>query len=97
MWEFPCQEIVGHADADEILRQLLQNYQDDEDVKYIGKIRHVYSHFRLEVEIYKSRAQRNTKIAENDSFWHDAVKLADSPLHGAHQKVLKLMLKEVNK
>ncbi len=97
MWEFPCQDVAAAMSSGEVLQKMQSNLPFDPDVIFVGTINHTYSHFRLQAEVYRVRSCSESKIAENDAFWHDAGALAESPLHGAHQKVLKLILKEENK
>ena len=94
MWEFPCQDVGATMNSGEALQKMQSNLPFDPDAVFVGEISHTYSHFRLQAEVYRVRSGSESKIAENGAFWHDAGKLAESPLHGAHQKVLKLILKE---
>jgi A/G-specific adenine glycosylase len=94
MWEFPCQEVNDSMPSGAVLQDLQSNLPVDPDAVFVGEISHTYSHFHLQAAVYRVRSRSESKIAENGAFWHDAGELAESPLHGAHQKVLKLILKE---
>jgi A/G-specific adenine glycosylase len=97
MWEFPCRDLSGAEPVEEVLSGLQQEYCADQKTEYIGMIKHVYSHFRLEADVYITVAGLTEVVAEpSQSFWHDEEKLATGPLHGAHQKVLNLIMKEMN-
>ena len=94
MWEFPCQEVGSSGNSEAVVQLLLQAHAAGTTADYVGRIGHVYSHFRLEADVYLATSPDSDKIAESDGFWHDEQKLADSPLHGAHQKALTLLRKE---
>jgi len=94
MWEFPCREIVVEGGREDELRALLVELELRADPEWLGTIQHVYSHFRLQADVYLADLPTESKIAEGEMFWHDADKLVGSPLHGAHQKALRLHKKE---
>ena len=95
MWEFPCCELSGQDDVASVLAELQQHYRAEQTPEYLGVIKHVYSHFRLEADVFIARAGSTPGIAESgDSLWQSAKKLASGPLHGAHQKALDLVMKE---
>lgn len=95
MWEFPWDEIRGVEDG-MLPPDLARNHLGMKNSRFLGQIRHVYSHFRLEAEVFLADTAGPENVAESDAFWHDADKLLESPLHGAHRKVLELYLKEEN-
>jgi len=94
MWEFPCADLEPGEEPAQRARALARNYSIETELHCIGRIRHVYSHFRLEAIVFRTGIAEQTGIAETGTFWHDAEKLAESPLHGAHQKALNLTMKE---
>ena len=94
MWEFPCREIATEEKSEQVAAQRLLELGCPTVPGLLGPIRHVYSHFRLQGDVYRVSLSPETKIAEGEMFWHDAEKLTDSPLHGAHQKALQLLMKE---
>ncbi len=93
MWEFPCVEISDPEKPDGILREMLSSLPTWKAPKRLGRIRHAYSHFRLEAEVYRVTADPAAGVADGETFWHDADGLATRPLHGAHQKALALIMK----
>lgn len=57
----------------------------------IGKVRHAYSHFTLELALVRLVAARPGRCAETDWQWLTPAELADKPLHGAHRKALEIL------
>ncbi len=94
MWEFPCVDQDDGEAAEQKLQALARDYFVQESFERVGSVNHVYSHFQLEVDIYRAECCDADRIAQSDSFWHDADSLVSSPLHGAHQKVLKLIMEK---
>lgn len=95
MWEFPNQEIPEDEQAESVVRELQHRFCPEEKVEYLGMIRHVYSHFRLEADIFLVvRAATAIIAADGDgTFWQTVEQAVAGPIHGAHQKALKLVMK----
>ncbi len=92
LWEFPATELgkgeSAEGAADRFLRDLGLNVR----LSPVGEVRHVYSHFRLLVHVYRGDCQGAAVIAEGEeSRWVGVDKLARLPLHGAHKKILPLL------
>ena len=94
MWEFPCREMMVGGEREDELGSLLAEHEIPAAPEWLGTIQHLYSHFRLQADVYLAGLPPESEIAEGTMFWHDADKLVGSPLHGAHQKALKLLKKE---
>ncbi|MBE0598694.1 MAG: NUDIX domain-containing protein [Desulfuromonadales bacterium] len=61
-------------------------------VELVGGIEHAYSHFRLDLRLFRARLQASWAVAEGgESRWLTPTDLADWPLHGAHKKALPLV------
>ncbi|PLX73516.1 MAG: A/G-specific adenine glycosylase [Desulfuromonas sp.] len=94
MWEFPCCD-TG-ADEEESLQLLLDRYCPGGVAHRLGTINHIYSHFKLAATVYRAVAVKPEIVAEEgETFWRGHDTLRQSPLHGAHQKALKLIMKEI--
>ena len=52
-----------------------------------SEIRHVYSHFKLELTVFRIEANSDGIVAERSAHrWCSGTELEDLPLHGAHRK-----------
>jgi A/G-specific adenine glycosylase len=61
-------------------------------LRFAGGIDHAYSHFRLDLRLFRGEAGEPDRVAEaTESRWLTAAELADWPLHGAHKKALSLL------
>lgn len=90
MLEFPTVDLLAGAPSEPEVRELLVGFGCSDSPENIGSIRHSYSHFRLEADVYTHRCRLATIEADLDLFWQPDVDLDRSALHGAHKKALAL-------
>lgn len=86
LWEFPV--ISMDSDRDKKISLLCADYGCHATPESLGRIQHVYSHFRLKVDIYRVKIDNLSGIAEGENQWFSLEKLNNIALHGAHKKVL---------
>ena len=92
LWEFPGLSVAEGEDPADKVALLLQDLVSAGDVVYLGLIRHVYSHFRLEARVYHLKANDLTTVNEGNGSWLARQELKTYALHGAHKKVLEVLL-----
>ncbi|MDY0269168.1 A/G-specific adenine glycosylase [Trichloromonas sp.] len=93
LWEFPAVEVDETGDPTVAARRLLVDLGLAGEPVEAGRIRHVYSHFKLDLRLYRAAVAAGFAIAEAvASRWLTAAELADLPLHGAHKKVLSHLI-----
>jgi A/G-specific adenine glycosylase len=89
MWEFPTVEIADGEDPALALRRFLQQSGVAAEPEEVARLRHVYSHFRLDLRLFGVVAPAAVHIAESDHCrWLEAEELSGLALHGAHKKAL---------
>ncbi len=89
LWEFPAAEVGEGGDPSVMARRLLADLGLAGEPAEAGRVRHVYSHFKLDLRLYRAAVAAGFAIAEAAaSRWLTAAELAELPLHGAHKKVL---------
>ena len=89
LWEFPAVEVAGGQAPLVAARRLLADLGLAGEPTEAGRVRHVYSHFKLDLRLYRAAVTDSFAIAEAAvNRWLTAAELADLPLHGAHKKVL---------
>ncbi|HEX9872745.1 MAG TPA: A/G-specific adenine glycosylase [Deferrimonas sp.] len=87
LWEFPCREVAQGAEPAEVASALLAELGGKGGLRELGRIRHAYSHFRVEVLFYRGSAGEAAAVAETEGeLWANEEELAGIPLHGAHKK-----------
>jgi A/G-specific adenine glycosylase len=91
LWEFPSLELEQDREAGEAAEKLLTRLGAEGKLHLRGKTRHVYSHFRLESEVFSAVVNSQAGvIRENAQSWVPVAEIGSLPLHGAHKKVLQL-------
>jgi A/G-specific adenine glycosylase len=55
----------------------------------LGRLKHAYSHFTLELELLQVKAAQAGRVAEGDWQWQTPAQLTKTPLHGAHRKAME--------
>jgi len=95
LWEFPTRDLTEPEAAPEIIRQLASE-QGAATPHMLGEVRHIYSHFRLEVQLFAAPLEKGAvRVAESgDCKWVAYAELAELALHGAHRKALELLLEK---
>jgi A/G-specific adenine glycosylase len=88
LWEFPSCDTGTGSSPQESAERLLQDLGMKATLVPVGSIRHAYSHFRVEVELFRGRIENRPVAERPDSDWLTVAELADLALHGAHKKAL---------
>ena len=95
LWEFPCRELTDGQGASAAASELLDELALSGRLCELGRVRHAYSHFRLEVAVFQvdvDGEMQAGQVAEGQpSLWLPTAKLAELALHGAHKKVRALL------
>ncbi len=88
LWEFPvvdrCEGEAPLAATGRLARELGLSGPRRE----IGRLRHAYSHFTLDLDLVRMTVLPGTRVAEGGWQWQAPAQLARTPLHGAHRKAL---------
>ncbi|WP_305041762.1 A/G-specific adenine glycosylase [Geoalkalibacter sp.] len=91
LWEFPDAEVPAGASPEATAAALAARLGGAE-VHGVGAVRHAYSHFRLDLRLYRAEFVAASSVAEGeDCRWLAAPALARLALHGAHKKALRLL------
>lgn len=92
LWEFPA-AAVSEGDTPEVAAsRLLQTLGLAAEPHPAGEVAHVYSHFRLDLRLYRAKADETFKVAEGEeSCWLLPDELEAWPLHGAHKKAVNYL------
>lgn len=90
LWEFPAVDVGTDESAQEKINNLKQDLALRGKVAELGRIKHVYSHFRLELHLYHLRSEPVT-VTEERGRWLEPAELETLALHGAHKKALAHM------
>ena len=89
LWEFPASDVAEGQVPLVAARRLLADLGLAGEPAEAGQVRHVYSHFKLDLRLYLAAVVDGFAIAEPAvSRWLTSAELAELPLHGAHKKVL---------
>ena len=92
LWEFPGRELLAGETPAAAARDLLRQLGLEGELQPAGEVRHAYSHFRLELQLFSANIEEPAAIGESaPTAWLDPVELASLALHGAHQKALKFV------
>ncbi len=95
LWEFPCRQLTEGQAAETAIDELLVELGLPGRLRELGRVRHAYSHFRLEVAVFQVVVDDGLvggQIAEGEpSVWLPPAELAGLALHGAHKKVRALL------
>ena len=87
LWEFPAAPVAEGQNPAATARRLLTDLGGRGTPLEIGRVRHVYSHFKLDLRLYRVALTEDLRVAEDpESRWLSPSDLADLPLHGAHKK-----------
>jgi A/G-specific adenine glycosylase len=92
LWEFPSMEVPTGGDPAFAGGRLVEELGGRDEPQLAGGVEHVYSHFKLDLHLYRAVASEVLQVAEGTEFrWLNRTELADCPLHGAHKKALALL------
>ncbi len=90
MWEFPTADWCPALVAEQVAAHLLSDLALHGTPKKVGEIRHAYSHFKLELSVFKVDAEVVEGVSEGSSYcWFSRVELEGMALHGAHRKAYR--------
>ena len=94
LWEFPAVSLEADENPTGKLRTLLSELglQSSGEIRKVGNIRHVYSHFRLQSVVCRVRVADRLRLAEGPNRWLAPQDLAELALHGAHKKALECLI-----
>ncbi|MBE0504019.1 MAG: A/G-specific adenine glycosylase [Desulfuromonadales bacterium] len=90
LWEFPTCVVAADADPASIAAALAATYGVS-DLRAAGHVAHAYSHFKVDLRLYRGRVEEWGRVAEGEAEWVDAEILRSLALHGAHKKALKFI------
>lgn len=90
LWEFPSLDLAGQNPEAAVREHLAGAYLPGE-IRLLGRARHSYSHFKLEVDFYRVEVQNRPAVAEGAARWLALDALGELALHGAHKKLLPLI------
>lgn len=87
LWEFPTMDLGEAGEAEAIARRLLADLGLQGQLLQAGEIRHAYSHFRLELKLFRVNVEPGFAVTEGcGCCWTSRQDLSGRPLHGAHKK-----------
>jgi A/G-specific adenine glycosylase len=97
LWEFPGGAVSDREEPQAAAVRLLREF-GGEGLEFAGGVDHAYSHFRLDLHLYRAQTGSVTRVAEGEeSRWLPPADLAAWPLHGAHKKALPLLATETQR
>jgi len=88
LWEFPSIMLEEGERQEEKLLLLCADFGCSAETDSLGQIQHIYSHFRLQTDIYQVEIEDHTPIVKKTHTWFSLKELKKIALHGAHKKVL---------
>ncbi len=96
LWELPGGEIGPKDEAKDRLGEILRNAigLDVRDTRSVGQIEHVFTHRRLELEIFECRADKGDRVQRNQfqaHRWIRPIELLDLAHAGPTRKAMKLL------
>lgn len=87
LWEFPAVDLSPELEPEHAAIRLLSDLGLHGGLHKSGEIRHAYSHFKLELTVFRIEADPASIIAERSAHrWYNDNELEILPLHGAHRK-----------
>jgi A/G-specific adenine glycosylase len=92
LWEFPAAVVADGETPGKAAYRLLQDLGYAAEPRSVGEVTHLYSHFRLDLRLYRAEAEWTFNVGEGEEIrWLPPAELAAWPLHGAHKKALKYL------
>ena len=96
LWEFPAAPVAPGADPTAAAQGLLAGLGLTGELREAGAVRHAYSHFKLDLRCYRGTVAGVLRVAEGDEGrWLVSAELENLALHGAHKKILALLLASI--
>lgn len=94
LWEFPAVEVAEGQAPRVAARRLLADLGLGGEPTEAGRVRHAYSHFKLDLRLYRAALPVGFAVAEAaESRWLSPAEPNDPPLHGAHKKALSDLIR----
>lgn len=90
LWEFPVVVMPEGGSAKQVVCAWLEQAGLQQKVEFIGEIRHIYSHFRLKLQVCAVSISGANPPTGLPGRWCPVGELPALPLHGAHLKALQL-------
>lgn len=90
LWEFPAVGLDEGETGGQKLSVLKNDFALSGVPEPLGRIKHVYSHFRLELQLFHLSVESST-VAESGNDWCSIEELNSLALHGAHKKALEIL------
>jgi len=94
LWEFPAAAVAEGSTPLAAARSLLAELGLQATLDETGKVAHAYSHFRLDLRLYRGQVDDSGRVSEGEERWIDPVGLQRQPLHGAHKKAVKAVISD---
>lgn len=92
LWEFPSQRLEEGRTPEQAAGRMLADMGLSARPETLGEVSHAYSHFRVEIAVLRVRIEDDARVADDEGRFLSADDLADLALHGAHKKVLPLLV-----
>jgi len=95
LWEFPTADLPAGLAAEGAASRLRDDLGLLGALEELAEVRHAYSHFKLELAVFRVAVADVGRVAEGGAFrWCSRDKLESLPLHGAHRKVYSQLVGE---
>jgi A/G-specific adenine glycosylase len=92
LWEFPVCDLTPEMERESSARALLRELGLSGPLGYAGQVRHLYSHFRLELQVMSATLAGHDLVCEQGGGrWFASAELDNLPLHGAHRKACSFL------
>ncbi|MBW2185283.1 MAG: A/G-specific adenine glycosylase [Deltaproteobacteria bacterium] len=91
LWEFPTRQFTDPLTVEQLHAEAV-GLSTAEDIVELGKIRHIYSHFKAELHIYSHTSALQSSGAYSTFEWVSFEKLSQLPFHGSHKKIIQNLL-----
>ncbi|WP_298037265.1 A/G-specific adenine glycosylase [uncultured Desulfuromonas sp.] len=89
LWEFPGGGVPEGSEPLAAGKALLRDMGLAGELRPAGRVRHVYSHFRLDLHLLRGEVEETFRVGEGaQDRWLSPGELTVLPLHGAHKKAL---------
>lgn len=93
LWEFPTISLDAGESAVNKLRLLVGEFAVSGEPEKLGSLSHTYSHFRLDLQLFRLSISDLSQVAAGETDWCSARQLSTLALHGAHKKALGMLPK----
>ena len=92
LWEVPAVDLSSGLKPEQTAARLLSDLGLHGELNKSSEIRHAYSHFKLELTVFRTEVNPAEIIAERSAHrWCGGTELESLPLHGAHRKAYNLL------